>query len=563
MMLRLHNSAPPDQDKRKTSQFRPHIDLNPLADCSTRKMSSPPSTCDVLVVGGGNAGFSAAIAAAQAGARDVVLIDKCPEDWAGGNSFFTAGAMRTVHNGLPDLLPLVNNIDANLAKIVDLPPYTQADFEGDMQRICLGRSDPHLKKILVNESRSAIQWLAENGVRFQLSLNRQAFLVNGRHKFWGGLALKTQDGGKGLMEDHQKAAKRHGISVYYSAAAKALHRDTNTADISVSVVHHGRTITIKPKAVILAAGGFEANPRMRAQFLGPGWDLAYVRGTPYNTGDCLEMAIRDLSAKPAGHWSGCHATCWDANAPADTGDREVSNEFTKSGYPLGVMINVHGDRFVDEGVDYRNYTYAIFGRAILAQPNSIAFQVWDAKTTPWLRSEEYRDGRVKKIYASTVAELAEKCSGEGLQNRDRFIETLEEYNNAVYAHRKENPGLKWDPAVKDGLSTQSSTAGLSLAKSNWALPIDQPPFMAVKVTGGVTFTFGGLAVNPETAAVVSSTGGEIPGIFCCGEMLGGLFYGNYPGGSGLTAGAVFGRRAGAAAARMAAERKTESRPARL
>ncbi|KAL1989384.1 hypothetical protein VTN96DRAFT_146 [Rasamsonia emersonii] len=513
-------------------------------------MPSLPSSCDVLVIGGGNAGFSAAVAAAQAGAGQVILIDKCPQEWAGGNSFFTAGAMRTVHDGLPDLLPLVNNVDAELAKIIDLPPYTKADFENDMRRLCQGRSDPRLTRILVDDSRSVIQWLKANGVRFQLSMNRQAFLVNGRHKFWGGLALKTEDGGKGLMEDHKRAAKRHGVSVYYSTAAQRLHQDPQTGAVTgVTVSHHGRTMTINAKAVILTAGGFEASPQMRAQYLGPGWDLAYVRGTPYNTGDCLNMAIRDVSAKPAGNWSGCHATCWDANAPANAGDREVSNEFTKSGYPLGVMINANGERFVDEGLDYRNYTYAAFGRAILAQPNGIAFQVWDAKTTPWLRSEEYRDGRVKKIQASTIAELADKCCSEGLQNRTQFIQTLEQYNAAVYAHRKAHPDLKWDPAVKDGLST----SGLPLPKSNWALPIDEPPFLAVKVTGGVTFTFGGLAVNPETAAVISSaTDREIPGLFCAGEMLGGLFYGNYPGGSGLTAGAVFGRRAGIAAAKRAA-----------
>lgn len=522
-------------------------------------MTALPSHCDVLVVGGGNAGFSSAVAAVQAGAKNVVLIDKCPPDWSGGNSFFTAGAMRAVHSGLSDLLPLVNNVDDELAKIIDLDPYTKEDFSRDMQRICLGRSHPQLSKILVDDSNSAIKWLAKNGIRYQLSLNRQAFLVNGRHKFWGGMALKTQDGGKGLIEDHTAAAQKRGVRVFYSTPATSLHHETSTGAVTaVSVSHQGRPHTISATAVILAAGGFEANPRMRAQYLGPGWDLAYVRGTPYNTGDLLEMAVRDLSAKQAGQWSGCHSTCWDANAPPDTGDREISNEFTKSGYPLGVMINANGDRFVDEGIDYRNYTYAIFGRAILGQPGGIAFQVWDQQTIPWLRDEEYRDGIVKKIHGNTIEELAANCAEEGLSNADQFTQTLNEYNRAVHAHRdeaqKNSKTLTWDPAIKDGLSTQSSTRKLALAKSNWALPIDQGPFMAVKVTGGVTFTFGGLAVEPETTAVISSaTNKTIPGLFCVGEMLGGLFYGNYPGGSGLTSGAVFGRRAGAAAAARVVE----------
>ncbi|KAF2769268.1 tricarballylate dehydrogenase [Teratosphaeria nubilosa] len=517
-------------------------------------MATLPQECEVLVVGGGNAGFSAAVAATEAGAHDVVLIDKCPEDWAGGNSYFTAGAMRTVHQGLEDLLPIVNNVDPELAKKIDLSPYTHEDFRKDMDRICLGRSDPRLSEALINESNEAVKWLAKNGVRYQLSFNRQAFLVNGRHKFWGGLALKTEDGGKGLIEDHRRAAKHAGVKVFFSTSATQLHKNSETGAVTaVSVEHSGRPTTIRAQAIILAAGGFEANPRMRSQYLGPGWDLAYVRGTPFNTGDLLDIAVRDVSAKQAGNWSGCHSTCWDANAPADSGDRHVSNEFTKSGYPLGVMINANGERFVDEGVDYRNYTYAIFGRAILGQPNGLAFQVWDKRTIPWLRSEEYRDEVVERINASTIEELAEKLSGKGLQNPGKFVETLRNYNEAVHAHQKENPEKTWDPAVKDGLSTQSSSRSLALAKSNWALPIDESPFLAVKVTGGITFTFGGLAVNPETAAVISSTTDrEIPGLYSVGEMLGGLFYGNYPGGSGLTSGAVFGRRAGKAAAKLVA-----------
>ena len=299
---------------------------------------------------------------------------------------------------------------------------------------------------------------------------------------------------------------------------------------------------------------------MRSQYLGPEWDLASVRGTPYNTGDLIEIAMRNVSAKPAGDWSGCHSTAWDANAPANSGDRAVSNEFTKSGYPLGVMINADGVRFVDEGIDMRNFTYAKFGRAILQQPQGIAFQVWDSRTIPWLRDEEYRDAVVEKLRGDTIEELADRCCEKGMQNRSAFIDTFKEYNAAVYKHREENPTIKWDPAIKDGMSTQSSSSGLALAKSNWALPIDKVPFIAVKVTGGVTFTFGGLAVNPETAAVISSTSmNEVPGLFCVGEMLGGLFYDNYPGGSGLTSGAVFGRRAGTAAAEFAGRQDLKAR----
>lgn len=524
-----------------------------------------PSSCDVLVAGSGNAGFSAAVAARQAGAKHVVLVDKCPEDWAGGNTYFTAGAYRTAHGGIEDLLPLVNNVDAATAAKIDMEPYTADAFADDMTRVCAGRSDPALSRILVQDSNAAVKWLRGNGVRFQLSFNRQAYEIDGRLKFWGGLALKTQDGGKGLIEDHKAAARRHGVSVFYSTAIQRLITNPATGAVTgVTVLHNGTTrMDIRTGAVILAAGGFEANPRMRSQLLGPGWDLAKVRGTPFNTGDCLELAIRDVGARQAGNWSGCHSVAWDAHAPAHAGDRVASNEFTKSGYPLGLMFNTAGERFVDEGVDLRNYTYAKFGRAILGQPGQKAFQVWDQRTIPWLRAEEYREERVRRVTGESVAELADKLTECGLQSPQALVDNVNAYNQAVYAFQQENPGRKWDPAIRDGNSTQSSAVKLPLGKTNWALPLDKGPFMAVEVTCGITFTFGGLSVVPETAQVVSEFGTGVPGLYCVGEMMGGLFFENYPGGSGLTSGAVFGRRAGTAAARTAMSSVAEQDRARL
>ncbi|EFR03162.1 fumarate reductase flavoprotein subunit [Nannizzia gypsea CBS 118893] len=512
-----------------------------------------PQECDVLVVGSGNAGFSAAISAAEHGARNVVLVEKAPEEWAGGNTYFTAGAFRTVHSGLDDILPIVNNIRPEQAGIIDMEPYTVEEFTEDMLRMTDGQTDRDLCKALVWDSNATIKWLASLGVRFQLSFNRQSYKVDGRYRFWGGMSLKTEDGGLGLIQDYQAAARRKGVAMFYSAPLKKLVSDPVTGILSGAVIeNNGNEKYIKTQAVILAAGGFESNPQMRKQYLGDGWDKAFVRGTPYNVGDCLEVATRDMSAKRAGDWRGCHSVAWDANAPRSSGDRAISNQFTKSGYPLGLMINAEGERFVDEGIEMRNFTYAKFGRAILAQPGHIAFQVWDQQAISWLREEEYRPEVVEHITAPSISELAKKCSRVGLLDQETFIKTIADYNTAVYQHRRENADAKWNPAIKDGLSTQSQAGGLSLPKSNWALPLDQGPYLAVKVTCGVTFTFGGLAVTPETATVISSANNkQIPGLYCVGEMLGGLFYGNYPGGTGLTSGAVFGRRAGSAAASRA------------
>ncbi|EKG11252.1 Fumarate reductase/succinate dehydrogenase flavoprotein [Macrophomina phaseolina MS6] len=214
------------------------------------------------------------------------------------------------------------------------------------------------------------------------------------------------------------------------------------------------------------------------------------------------------------------------------------------------MVNVVGERFVDEGVDFRNFTYARFGRAVLEQPEGVAFQVWDAEGSALLREEEYRPDVVRRIAAESLEELAAKCAEVGLQSPERFVRTLKRYNEAVHAQREKHPEKAFDPAVKDGVATHPGM--LELPKSNWALPIEKPPFLAVKVGCGITFTFGGLAVDPETAAVISEASRKpIEGLYAVGEMLGGLYYGNYPGGSGLTAGAVWGRRAGADAAKRA------------
>lgn len=326
----------------------------------------------------------------------------------------------------------------------------------------------------------------------------------------------------------------------------------------VLVEQEGQERIVRCKAVVLAVGGIEANSGMRKKYLGPEWERARVRGTPYNTGDLLDIAIRDVGAKRTGDWEGCHSVAWDANAAPDSGDREIRNEFTKSGYPLGLMVNVKGERFVDKGIDLRNFTYAKFGREILRQEGGVAFQVWDGKMIPLLREEEYRDGGVEKITANSMQELAEKCAEVGLRSAKDFVEMIGEYNEAVYQHREAHPDIKFDPSTKDGLSTQSTKKSLKLPKSNWALPLDTPPFLAIKVACGITFTFGGLAVDPDTTAVISeSSNTKVPRIFCVGEMMGGLFFGNYPGGSGLTSGAVFGRRAGRAAARLVADERGE------
>ncbi|PFH53918.1 hypothetical protein AMATHDRAFT_717 [Amanita thiersii Skay4041] len=503
---------------------------------------------DCIVVGSGHAGSCAALSAIDSGCKKVLLIDKCPQSWCGGNGYFTAGAHRTAHGGLNDLMSILYDpLSPDEASRIDIEPYTCSDFETDVMRLSQGKSDPALVESLVRDSRDAIQWLAKRvGQRFCLSFHRQAYEIDGRMKFWGGMALSIENGGKGLIDTHQRALQKAGVIICFNTPVTFILMDGDVVT-GVRVEKDGVQLEIGAPNVILAAGGFEANAELRAQYLGKNWERARVRGTPYNTGDGFKL-VRSIGAKLCGDWAGCHSTAWDANAEPNAGRRDLTNQFTKSGYPLGIMINALGKRFVDEGEDYRNYTYAKFGRAILSQPGGYAFQIWDSQVTDRLRKEEYGDGVVEKIFADSIETLADELLEKGLQARKEFISTVNEFNKAVYCNRSENPTSLWDPAIKDGLSTQSSALQLSLPKSNWALPLDKPQFMAVKVACGITFTFGGVAIDPETAGVISErTGKPIRGLFCTGEMVGGLFYNNYPGGSGLTAGAVFGRKAGRAA----------------
>ncbi|TMC05491.1 MAG: FAD-dependent oxidoreductase [Chloroflexi bacterium] len=487
---------------------------------------------DVVVVGGGNAGYCAAHAALEVTDR-VLLLEKAPEAWAGGNSYFTAGVFRCAVESLDEAVDLIEDRDDARLAATDLPRYTRSDFLADLRRVTEGRCDPELAGVLVDEATDTVRWLRTKGLRFRLAWDRQSFLVDGRHRFWGGLYVGTVGGGKGLVAQHQSAASAAGLRVRYEHAVVGLLTRPDGAIAGVGCDTPGGRVQVEAGAVVLAAGGFEANPMLRAGYLGPGWDLARVRGTPYNTGEALMAAI-GAGAAPAGNWSGCHSTAWDAAAPP-TGDRELTNLLTRQSYPLGLIVNSGGERFVDEGADYRNYTYAKYGAAILRQPGALAFQLFDAQTEPLLRQDEYTAPGVSRAEAGSVRELAGRLGIDP----DGLERTVAAYNAAI------EPG-PFDPSVKDGKRTR----GLVPPKSNWALPLERPPFLGFAVTCGITFTFGGLRVDAD-ARVLDRQDRPIPGLTAAGELVGGLFWHNYPGGSGLSAGAVLGRRAGLSAARHA------------
>ena len=485
----------------------------------------------IVVVGSGNAALCAGIAAADAGA-DVLMLEKAAPDLAGGNTKYTAGAMRFAYETSDDLLPLLANPEDPRIARTDFGSYAAERFSSDLLGFNDGRPLTPEQEALVSLSYETLRWLAGHGVTFEPIYARQSFEKDGRHVFWGGLTLAAANEGVGLFEMELAAFKRLGGTIRYNAPVTNLIAENGR--VTGVLVEEER---IAADAVVLACGGFEANERMRADHIGPDWSFAKVRGTPHNKGDGLRFAW-DLGAARYGSYEGCHATPMDLHMK-DFGNLDLPpverKNYRKICYFLGVMLNAHGERFVDEGVNFRNYTYAQFGRAVLEQPGHFAWQVFDAKVHDLLYGE-YHFHDAHYVEAETLDALADKLDGV---DASAALATLKAFNDAV------DSSVPFDPTVLDGKRTK----GLALDKTNWAQRLDTPPFRAYPVTGGITFTYGGVKVD-ACGRVLKADGSPIAGLHACGEMVGGVFFGGYPGGSGLTSGAVFGRRAGEHAARL-------------
>ena len=484
--------------------------------------------CDVLLVGAGNAALCAALAAREQGAR-VIALERAPEAERGGNTAFTAGGFRVAYNNLDQLMELMPDLSEEEKASTDFGTYTEDQYFEDLGRVTEYRTNPDLAELLIRRSHNTLVWMRSKGVRWVPMYGRQAFKIDGRFKFWGGLTVEAWGGGRGLIDTLHEAARRENVEVRYGARATELIRDDSGVH-GARVRIDGKTVDITARAVVLASGGFEANAEWRARYLGPNWDLARVRGTRFNTGDGIRMAL-EAGAMPYGHWSGCHAVGWDRNAP-EFGDLAVGDGFQKHSYPLGIMVNAKGRRFVDEGADFRNYTYAKYGRAILEQPGQFAWQIFDNKVLHLLR-DEYRIRQVTRVTADSLEHLVSRLDDVDAAAALREITA---YNEAVATE------IPFNPNVRDGRRTR----GLPIPKSNWANTIDEPPFVAFAVTCGITFTFGGLKITRE-GEVVDTENNPIPGLYAAGELIGGLFYFNYAGGSGLMSGAVFGKLAGTSA----------------
>lgn len=461
----------------------------------------PVEPFDVVVVGGGIAGLSTALSAVEAGAT-VALLEKAPKGERGGNTRFADAQFRFPHE----------------ADQYGARSYREDDFRDDLLRLSRGRANRELIDVLVSDAAAAVEWLTSHGVSWDEGFPHTA-----------GYRRRPAQGGQGLVDTLFARCDIAGIDVRYEHAAQQLIRDEAGRVRAVRVRTPDGLADFEARGgVVLACGGFQANVQMRVAHMGRFADALILRGSRYNTGEGIQMAL-DIGAQAAGQWGDYHSAVIDARSPkTECGVTALYN------FQMGIIVDTQGRRFLDEGEDWRDNTYVKFGKAIVEHADGLAFCIFDQQM--YRRPEFQRAWYpvAPPIVADTLEELAAALELPVAA----FAGTVREFNAAV------QPG-DFDLDRLDG----KSAAGITPPKTNWAMPIIEPPFVAVPVTGGITFTFGGLKVD-TSARVIDTAGRVIDGLYAAGEPIGEIYYYNYPGATSCLRGCVFGRIAG----RHAAER---------
>jgi tricarballylate dehydrogenase len=466
-------------------------------------MSTDLGVYDVAVLGGGNAGLSAALTARQAGAS-VIVLESAPRDFRGGNTRHTRN-LRCAHAAPTDVLT---------------GEYSADELMADLLKVNGNETDEALARLVVEQSAACPAWMRSFGVRFQASLRGTLHLSRTNAFFLGG--------GKALMNSYYAAAERLGIRVLYDAEVVALDlRDGRFHKAAVSI--GSRIDSVSAKAVVVASGGFEANLEWLRKAWGDAAANFIVRGTPYNKGTILRMLL-DAGVQAIGDPSECHAVAIDGRAPKFDGGIVTRLDSV----PLGIAVNQHGERFYDEGEDFWPKRYAIWGKLVARQPGQIAYSIVDAKV-----QGRFMPSVFPPIEANSIRGLAARLGlpAEGLET------TVAAFNAAV------KPGV-FDHTTLDRCRTE----GLTPEKSHWAQRIDTPPFWGYPLRPGITFTYLGVRVD-ERARVLAANGVPLANVFAAGEvMAGNILRKGYIAGIGMTIGTVFGRIAGESAAQHAASR---------
>ena len=466
---------------------------------------------DVVVVGHGVSGLSAAIAARERGA-ETLMIEKSPREKRGGHTRHAGGIFRFP---MPD--PERTKADFDL----DAAPeeYTEQDFMDDLMQVSNGNADPDLCEVLVENAYEAVQWITDHGVSWHVVDTSDE---PGFGSVVGGIQADGE--GKGVVESLSPTAEEMGVDIRYRTECRGLVTDETNAVVGVEAVDPDGKVTFSADGVVICAGSYVSSPEKRTRYFGRDGDRYVVRGSRYNTGEALDAAL-DAGAMSHGQWGGAHQVMNDATAARVEEGRARIN-----GYQFGVILNTEGERFVDEGEDFLLKTYAKFGQAVYDQPDQKAFVFFDSRVDHLVVSQI----DTEPIEGETFEELVGKLD---VDDPEAAVETLERYNEAA------TESEEFDPHSLDGVESE----GITPQKTNWARPLSEPPFKCFPVTCGITFAFGGLKI--DTGSRVQSTRDEpMAGLWAVGNSSAGFFHGNYPGGSALTRGATFGRRAGRAAA---------------
>jgi tricarballylate dehydrogenase len=475
---------------------------------------------DVIVVGAGTAAFEAAVSAREHGAERVLMLEKAPPSESGGNAAFSHTGFRFTYDGPADVRPFIPHVPDETFARMELGTYGRAEFLQDLARMCGNRIDPSLADALVDDSFEAVDWMRRLGIRWEPDTYLE---IDGRLHFEPGIPLQVAGGGKGQLAQWAAIADGMGIGIRHDTPVIGLVGGSVAAGVRTAGPEGEREL-LAP-VVILCSGGFQASPEMRARYLGPGADLMKVRGSRHDTGEVLQMAIA-MGAATTGHWQWAHASPVDATYP----DVEMSNAANRYSYRHGITVNAAGRRFFDEGEAEHSYTYAKTGWAIIREGGGVAYQIFDQTGAALLRWQYVE--HAEPVEADSIAELAAALGIDAGQ----LTETVDAFNAAV------SDESAFDASKPDG----RRTVGITPPKSNWATRIESAPFRAYPVTGGITFTFGGLRVDPD-GRVLNGGGRVIEGLYATGDIVG-LFYHNYPSCTGQTRNAVFGRRAGRHAA---------------
>lgn len=482
---------------------------------------------DVAVIGSGNAALLAALSAQESGSR-VSIFEASTEEAMGGNSRFTFGGFRFGISDPEDIKALIPNISTEELQLVKEQPYSSQDFYNHLMSTSHDTADKSLCQLLANTSFDVLKWMRKLGVEWDLCISKVP-----SEPLWklspGSVFVKGR--GKGLIQQLLQEVHAKEITIHYNAALEKIIADKDKKVIGIQVKKDQKIQTISCSSVILACGGFEANKPMRKKYMGENWANMKVRGTRYNRGKGLKAALA-IGAQPYGNWSGGHAVPINAKAE-DFGVLALGETTRRCLFQYGISINNDGRRFMDEGENKKVLMYGKTGLEVSKQNQNYAFQIFDAKImTSNFEKLFYFSGNY--FVANTLEELADHMKVP----KEAFLQEIQNYNHAI------DTSKPFDTAILDDRHTN----GITPVRSNYADPIQMPPFFAFSVAGGITFTYGGIKINTN-AEVLDQDDQPIQGLYAAGEMTGGFFMDSYPANAGLARGAVTGYLAGKSAAR--------------